>query len=107
MPRRLYDPNYVIKNYITELKLKPFVKEEDRFDDLFQGMEIFSDIIKYASNQLSPDNFEAFKAYRNKRLDKVPLNLLTIEDENKHTPSINLDDEVKDMSEDESGQSHQ
>ena len=33
--------------------------------------------------------------------------MLTIEDDNKHTPSISLDDEVKDMSEDESGQSQQ
>ena len=39
------------------------------------------------------------------KLEKVPPNLLTIEDESKHTPSISLDDEVKDMSGDESGQS--
>ena len=28
MPKRLYDPNDVIKNYTTELKIKPFVKEK-------------------------------------------------------------------------------
>ena len=87
--------------------MKPFVKEEDGFEDLFQGMEKFLDIIKYASSQLRRNDFEAFQAYRNKRLQKVPLNLLTIEYENKHTPSISLDDEVKDMSEGESGQSQQ
>ena len=53
MPKRLYDPNDVIKIDITELKMKPFVKEIDGFDDLFQGMEIFLDIIKFASSQLS------------------------------------------------------
>ena len=105
MPKRLYDPNDAIKNYITQLKLKPFVKEKDGFDDLFQGMENFSDIIKYASSQLIQDDFEAFQTYRNMRLEKVHLNLLTIEDDNKHTPRISLDDEVKDMSGDESGQS--
>ena len=68
-------------------------------------MENFSDIIKYVSSQLSQKDHEAFQAYRNKRLEKFPPNLLTIEDNNKHTPSVNLDDEVKDMSEDESGQS--
>ena len=78
MLKMLYDPNDVIKNYITELKLKPFVKEKDGFDDLFQGMDSFSEIIKYASSQLSQDNFEAFQAYINKRLEKFPLNLLTI-----------------------------
>ena len=94
-----------IKWPIIELKIKPFVKVEDGFDDLFQGMDSFSEIIKYASSQLSQDNFEAFQAYINKRLEKFPLNFLTIEDENKHTPSVSLDDEVKYMPEDESGQS--
>ena len=98
---RLYDPNDVIKNYIKELKMKPFLKEEDKFDDFFQGMENFSDVIKYVSSQLSQEDVEAFQAYRNKRLEKVRLNFLTIEDE-KHTPSVSLDDEMKDISENES-----
>ena len=85
--------------------MKPFVKEIDGFDDLFQGMEKFSNIIKFASSQLNQDDLEAFQIYRNKRLERVPLNLLTIEDFNRPTPSIILDNEAKDMSEDESCQS--
>lgn len=67
-------------------------------------MENFSDIIKYISSQLSQEDDEAFQEHRNKRLENVPLNLLTIEDE-KHTPSVSLDDEMKDISENELGQS--
>lgn len=48
---------------------------------------------------------EAFQAYRSKRLENIPLYLLTIENVNKPTPSISLDNEVKDMSEYESTQS--
>ena len=47
---------------------------------------------------------EAFQAYRSKRLEKIPLYLLTIEDVNRPAPSISLDNEVKDMSDDELAQ---
>ena len=50
MPRRLYDPNNVIKNDIIKLKTKPFIKEEDKFDDSFQGFEDFFDIVKRISS---------------------------------------------------------
>ena len=86
--------------------MKPLLKEEDKFDDFFQGMENFSNVIKYVSSQLSQEDAEAFQAYRNKRLENIPLNLLIIEDE-KHTPSISLDDEMKDISKNESGQLQQ
>ena len=89
----------MIKNYITELKEKHFVKEIDRFYDFFQGIE------KFSSSQLNQDDLEAFQAYINKRLERIPLDLLTIEDVTRPTPSISLDNEVKDMSEDESGKS--
>ena len=36
-----YHPNDVINNFITKLKMKPFVKEIDIFDDFFQGIEKF------------------------------------------------------------------
>ena len=52
------------------------------------------------------EDAEAFQAYRNKRLENIPLNFLIIEDE-KHTPSVSLDDEMKDISENESSQSQQ
>lgn len=64
-----------------------------------------SDILKFASNQLNQDDLEAFQTYINKRLERIPLNLLTIEDVNRPTPSISLHNEAKDMSEDESAQS--
>ena len=85
--------------------MKAFVKETDGFDDLFQGIEKFSDINNFSSSQLSQDDLEAFQVYINKRLQRVPLNLLTIEDVNRTTPSISLDNEEKDVSEDELGQS--
>ena len=69
-------------------------------------MEFFLDIIMYVSSQLSQEDVEAFQAYRNKRLENVPLNFLTIEYE-KPTPSVSLDDEMKDIYEDESCQSQQ
>ena len=73
----------------------------DRFNDFFQGIEIFSDILKFASNQLNQDDFETFRTYRSKRLENIPLDLLTIEDVNRPTPSISLDNEVKYMYEHE------
>ena len=85
--------------------MKPFIKEINGFDDLFQGMENFSDIIKFASSQLNSDDLEAFQTYRNKILERIPLDLLTIEYVNRPTPNISLDNETKDMYEDESGQS--
>ena len=56
MPKWPYDPNDVIKNFITELKVNPFVKEIDRFDDFFQGIENFSDVLKFSPSQLNQDD---------------------------------------------------
>ena len=106
MQGRLYDPNDVIKNNMAKHKMKPFIKEEDKFDDFFQGVKNFSDIVKRVSSQLNQENVEAFQVYRNKRLKNIPLNFLVIEDE-KHTQCVSLDDEMKYISENESGQSKQ
>ena len=99
---RQYDPNNVVQNFSTALKVIPFMHEKDVFDDLFEGTEKFTDVLNMASNKLSVADIKYFHEYINKRLETVPLDLLLIEDVREPNPSISLDDEEKDMSEDES-----
>ncbi|WP_208081304.1 hypothetical protein, partial [Bacteroides uniformis] len=66
------------------------MKKIDRFDDFFQGIEKFSYVLKLASSQLNQDDLGTFQAYRNRILERIPLNLLTIENVIRPTPSISL-----------------
>ena len=76
--------------------------EKDDFDDLFEGTEKFSKVLNMASNRISVAYIKSFHEYINKRLETVPLDLLQIKEISEPTPSISLDDDAKDMFEDES-----
>lgn len=60
MPKRPYHPNDVVQNFNTNIKLKPFLNEKDIFDDLFEGVDKFTDVLKIASNKLSEGDFKFF-----------------------------------------------
>jgi len=44
----------------------------DLFDDLFQNKSSLQEILREAQTQLSPDDFQKFKVYREKRLASIP-----------------------------------
>jgi len=75
-PGRQYDPNGTAKDFTTMVKVKPLTHEEDAFDDLFLQKEMFSEVTHIASLHFARDDLEAFCEYRERRLLKVPLDLL-------------------------------
>jgi len=58
-------------------------------------------VFHLASTLLTPDDLIYFHVYREKRLLKVPLNLLQIEPIREPTPSVILDEISKEHSEEE------
>lgn len=98
---RQYDLNQVAKDFTTMVKVKQFTHEEDSFDDCFQGAKTFAQVLHLASLQLIPYDINAFHVYRNKRLLKVPLDLLQIEPIRELTPSVSLDGSSEENSNEE------
>ena len=68
----------------------------------FEGTKKFSELLNMSSNRLSVADIKSFLEYIDKRLETVPLDLLQIEEISEPTPSFILDDDLKDMSKDES-----
>lgn len=98
---RQYDPNGIVKEFSTMVKVKQFTYEEDVFDDLFLQVETFSQVLHLASLLLTPEDINAFYVYKNKRLTKVPLDLLHIEPIREPTPNISLEGSSKENSQEE------
>jgi len=73
---RPFDPNEVAQNFTTNVKIKMFVGKKDLFDDLFQNKSSLQEILREAQTRLSPDDFQRFKVYREKRLASIPLEKL-------------------------------
>ena len=57
------------------VKVKPFTREEDAFDDLFLQKDTFSEVTHMASLIFTPDDVKAFHVYIKMILLKVPLDL--------------------------------
>jgi len=75
--------------------VKPFTHEEDTFDDLFLQKETFSEVTHMASLIFSPDDLEAFREYRERRLLKVPLDLLQVQPIREPTPNVSLEESMR------------
>ena len=88
--RRLFEPNDVVKNFTTAIKVRVFSGEEDPFDDMFQTQCSFTEVLHLAQTQLSPKYFQEFKVYKERRLTTIPLETLCLEPAREPTPSVSL-----------------
>lgn len=69
--------------------MKVFFGKKDLFDDLFQNKGSVQEILQEAQLQLSPEDFQNFKVYTEKRLATIPLEKLRLP-AREPTPSISL-----------------
>ena len=53
-----------------------FFGKKDLFDDIFQNKLSLQEILREAQLQLSPEDFQKFMVYRERRLASVPLEKL-------------------------------
>jgi len=80
----------VAKNFTTAVKIKVFSGEDDLFDDIFQQKSTLEEIMHAAQIQFSPEEFQQFKIYRERRLASIPLEKLRLEPAREPTPSVSL-----------------
>jgi len=88
-PAMPFDPNEVAQSFTTNVKIKTFVGKKDLFHDLFQNKSSLQAILREAQARLSPDDFQRFKVYREKRLASIPLEKLQLPTR-ETTPSVSL-----------------
>lgn len=53
-----------------------FFGKKGLFDDIFQNKSSLQEILREAQSQLSPEDFQTFVVYRERRLARVPLEKL-------------------------------
>jgi len=87
---RPFDPHDIAKNFTTAVKIKVFSREDDLFDDIFQQKSTLEEITHAAQMQFSPEEFQQFKIYRERRLAIIPLEKLRLEPVREPTPSVSL-----------------
>ena len=78
IPNRQYDPIKVVNNFTTQVKIRPFVHEEDDFDDLFESVDNYPIVQKLAALCLHPQQLPKFKQYMNKVLEAIPLKMMEV-----------------------------
>jgi len=83
------------------VKVNPFTHKGDIFDDLFLQAETYSQALHFALELLTPDDLRAFHVYSEKRLLKVPWDLLWIEPIREPTPNVSLENTSKENYEEE------
>ena len=76
IPGRPFDLNEIAQNFTTTVKVKVFFGKSDLFDDLFQNKGLLQEILSEAQLQLSPEDFQNFMVYMEKRLGTIPLEKL-------------------------------
>ena len=89
-PRRLFDPYGIVKDFTTVVKVRVFSGEEDLFDDMFQEKSSFKEILHLAQTRFSPEKFQEFKVYIERRFTTIPLDNLRLEPAREPTPSVSL-----------------
>lgn len=67
-----------------------FSGEDDLFDDIFQQKSTLEEILHVAQMQFSPEEFQQFKIYRERRIASIPLEKLRLEPIRESTPSVSL-----------------
>lgn len=60
------------------MKIRKFIHEDDDYDDLFESVEIFSQVQHLATLKLNLEKVVQFKEYMERRLQNIPLDLLRI-----------------------------
>ena len=78
IPNRHYDPLNLANNFTNQVKIRPFVHEDDDFDDLFEWVDNYVAVQKLETLCLHPQQLLKFQQYKNKRLQKIPLNILNV-----------------------------
>lgn len=91
MPKMQFDLNKIAYNITIVVKIKPYNHEANDFEDLLQSAESFKQSFEWARKNLSPEYFESFQEFRNKKPKIIMLHLLKIED--KPTPSVTVNGE--------------
>ena len=76
IPARPFDLNEIAQNFTTTVKVKVLFGKKDLFDDLLQNKGSLQEILREAQLQLSPEDFQNFVVYREKRLATIPLEKL-------------------------------
>ena len=67
-----------------------FSGEDDLFNDIFQQKSTLEEILHAAQLQFSPEEFQKFKIYRERRLDSIPLEKPRLKPTREPTPSVSL-----------------
>ena len=88
-PSRPFELNEIAQNFTITVKVKVFYGKKDLFDDLFQNKGSLQGILWEAQSQLSPEDFQNFIVYRERRLATIPLEKLRLP-AREPTPSISL-----------------
>ena len=60
IPNRQYDTLKVANNFTTQVKTRPFVHEDDDFDDLFESIENYATVKKLENLCLHPPQLLKF-----------------------------------------------
>jgi len=67
-----------VKKVTTQVKIKQFTNETDKFDDLFQSMLNYSEVEREATGWLIPEELVQFHQYRVKRISHFPIEILNL-----------------------------
>lgn len=88
-PKRRFDRDKIAYDITTTMNIKPYNHEANYFEDLLQLAESFEQSFEWARTNLSPEDFESFQEFKNKRLEIILLHVLKIKDKPTHSVIVN------------------